>query len=483
MSDKRRFFHASLTYGVVQILALAASLISFPVLTRVLTVSEYGVLGLCNALLLFGAAFAKLGLQNSIVRFYVHYRREMRLDVFYATMWCGGAAAAVIVSMILVPVALFIAPVNYRQPFLAVILVVLGTAVFSIASNFLRGEERNSANSVATVLLRYGGTFGGIALVYWAHTGISGIFYAQFAVLMVLSLWYLREHSHRFCLSPRYFSRDIFREAISFGSPLIIYEFSSIILAFSDRFLVSKYCGTEQLGIYTAGYTISFYIADIVRQPLQLAVAPIYLRIYAENGLAESVRFLQEVIGYVSLVIFPIFAGCTAVKHDLMILLASSKYAGASDIIPWVLGSTLIFGCQSLLASSFSILKQTRAIALLSLVAALINISLNILLLKRYGIIAAAWTTAIAYILITVVMALISYKKVKIIFPIRKIAIYCICSTLMYVAVTRISLPSIFVKVVIGVLVYSASVMLLDRKLLAELKGFVFSFRKAKGTA
>ena len=482
MSDKKRFIHASLTYGIVQVLALAASLISFPVLTRVLSVSEYGVLGLCNTLLLFGAAFAKLGLQNSIVRFYAHYRRELKLDAFFATIWCGGAAAAIIVSLLLIPIALIIAPANYQQPFIAVILVILGTAVFGIASNFLRGEERNKANSIVTVLLRYGGTFGGIALVYWAHTGISGIFYAQFAVLLVLTLWYFREFNSRFCIRPRYFSWDIFREAITFGAPLIIYEFSSIILAFSDRFLVSKYCGTEQLGIYTAGYTISYYIADIIRQPLQMAVAPIYLRIYAENGMAESIHFLQEVIGYVSLVIFPIFAGCTALKHEIMVLLASGKYDGADEIIPWVLGSTLLFGCQSLLASSFSILKQTKSIAILSLIAAFVNITLNIVLLKTYGIIAAAWSTAIAYILMTVVMAAISYRNVKIEFPIRKIAIYCFCSTAMYLVVTNISLSSLFIKILVGVSIYAVSVMLLDRKLLAELRSFSSNWRKAQGT-
>lgn len=483
MSDKRRFIHASLTYGAVQVLALAASLISFPVLTRVLSVSEYGLLGLCNTLLLFGAAFAKLGLQNSIVRFYAHYRREMNLDAFFSTIWCGGTVAALVISLLLIPIALFIAPAQYKQPFLAVILVVFGTTVFGIASNFLRAEERNGANSIATVLLRYGGTFGGIALVYWSITGISGIFYSQFVFLLVLTLWYFREYNTRFCVSPSLFSMEIFREAITFGAPLIIYEFSSIMLAFSDRFLVSKYCGIEQLGIYTAGYTISFYIADIVRQPLQVAVAPIYLRIYAEKGLEAAILFLQEIIGYVSLVILPIFAGCTALKHELIVLLASNKFADASDVVPWVLGSTLLFGCQSLLASSFSILKQTRSIALLSLFAAIINIALNIVLLKTFGIIAAAWATAIAYILMTVVMAAISYRSVKIEFPLRKIAIYCLCSTLMYAVVTNVSLSSIFIKIALGILVYALSVLLLDWKLVAELRNFAMSLRKVRGNS
>lgn len=484
MSDKRRFIHASLTYSVVQVLALAASLISFPMLTRVLSVAEYGVLGLCNMLLLFGAAFAKLGLQNSIVRFYAHYRREGKLKAFITTMWCGGTAAAAIISVMLIPVALLIAPANFKQPFVTVILVVFGTAVFGVANNFLRGEERNSENSIIMVFLRYGGTFGGIALLYWTDIGISGIFYAQLGFLLVLALWYFMEYNKRFCLSTRDFSWDIFREAIAFGSPLIIYEFSSIMLAFSDRFLVNKYCGTEQLGIYTAGYTVSFYIADIVRQPLKMAVTPIYLRLYAEKGLAESVCFLQDAIGYVSLVIFPIFTGCTALKHELMVLLASSKYASASDVIPWVLGSTLLFGCQSVLASSFSIFKQTRAIAILSISGALISIVLNMVFLKGYGIMAAAWSTAIVYILMTAVMALISYRSVKLSFPVVKIAIYCLCSTIMYLCVVNVPQhSSIITKILAGILVYSASVCLLDRKLIADLRTLVRSRRTVEGTS
>lgn len=483
MSDKRRFLHASLTYSVVQLLALAASLVSFPLLTRVLSVPDYGVLGLCNTLLLFGAAFAKLGLQNSIVRFYAQYRQEQRLDSFLSTIWCGGCAAALLVSLLLVPVALFIAPPGYRHPFLAVTLAVCATAIFGIASNLLRAEERNNANSVATVLVRYCGTFGGIALVCWAGSGVSGIMYAQCAILGALALWYFRQYRGRFRLSPGHFSWDIFREALSFGAPLIVYEMSSIMLAFSDRFLVGKFCGMEQLGIYTAGYTISFYIADIVRQPLQLALAPIYLRIYAENGLAEAVRFLQEVIGYVSLVILPIFAGGSAVKSELMVLLASSKYAAAGPVIPWVLGSTLLFGCQSLLASSFSILKQTRRIALLSLVAALINIVLNLLLLNSYGIMAAAWSTAVAYVFMIVVMSAISQRTVRIKFPLGKISLYSLASALMYLAVANMPPAPLFVKIAAGLLIYTAAVLLLDRKLCAELRSFAGSLRKVQGTA
>jgi O-antigen/teichoic acid export membrane protein len=239
----------------------------------------------------------------------------------------------------------------------------------------------------------------------------------------------------------------------------------------------------EQLGIYTAGYTISFYIADIIKQPLQLAVAPIYLRIYAEKGGAASLLFIEEVIGYVTLVIIPIFAGCAAIKGDLMVLLASSKYLEARDIIPWVLGSTLLFGCQSLLASSFSILKQTRRIALLSLCAAFINISFNLILLRSYGIIAAAWATAISYGFMILIMSILSYKTMPIKFPKIKILIQCLSATAMYATVTYISLPWLLVKVLTGMIIYCTLILLLDRKLFTELHSFAGTFRKVQGTA
>jgi hypothetical protein len=51
---QRKFFQASAGYALAQVIGIVASLFSFPVLTRIFSVSEYGVLGFCSTSLFIG---------------------------------------------------------------------------------------------------------------------------------------------------------------------------------------------------------------------------------------------------------------------------------------------------------------------------------------------------------------------------------------------------------------------------------------------
>lgn len=481
MSDKRRFFKASFGYALSQIIGFGVSLLSFPLLTRILSVSEYGVLGLCSTSLLFGCALSKLGIQNSIVRFYYDYRNRGELQVFFSTLWWGGCGAAAAISLLLVPFFLILGPAGYRTPFLTVVLVVFGMSLFSIVSNFLRAEERNGTNATLNLVFRAVSTFAGIALVYFWNAGVSGIFLAQFVVVMLITAKYVAEYFARYSPSTRLFSPPLFREAVSFGVPLIAFELSSIALAFSDRYLITRFCGAEQLGIYTAGYTVCFYIADILKQPLGMSVIPIYLRLYTEQGVEATVAFVREIVGYVFLIISPVFAGTCAIKEDLLVLLASSKYSGAAVIIPWVLGSTLLYACQPLLAAGFTINKQTRTASVIIVSGAILNVLLNLILLPRFGIIAAAWSTAVAYVGVLLLMAMASARSFPLSLPFRRITFYLLSSAVMYLAVVQSGVESLLLRIALGGLVYSLLVIAFDRKVTSEVRSFMCGRFKVLG--
>jgi O-antigen/teichoic acid export membrane protein len=444
-------------------------------------VSEYGVLGLCNTVLLFGCAASKLGLQNSIVRFYPEYKKEQKLSSFYSTFWLAGSGAAFLVTLVLLPLIMFFAPAGYYYAFFAVTLMVFGSSVLSNVSNFLRSEEKNSVNAALNVAFRYVGTFGGIALVYWFGTGISGLFWSQILVITIIAVWYFFSHHKQHVLSCNAVSGDLFKESLQYGLPLIAFEFSNIALAFSDRFLITHYVGAEQLGIYIAGYTICFYIADLIKQPLQQAIMPIYLRIYTEQGAEKTSEFLQDIMGYVFLIIAPVFAGVIAIKTELITTLSSSKYADASAIIPWVLAGTLLYGCQPLVAAGFYIKKQTGIFSVILVVGAALNIILNLLLIPGYGIIAAAWSTAISYISVLFVMMFISNKSLPLRIPIKRILFYSVCSLVMYLLLDKAGALVFPLKIALGVVVYSTLVLIFDRKVSREIGSLMYGRAKRWG--
>ena len=61
-------------YASAGMLIAVASFVTFPLLTRALTVGEYGVLGLITASLTFFIAVGKLGLQHAVIRFYAQIK-------------------------------------------------------------------------------------------------------------------------------------------------------------------------------------------------------------------------------------------------------------------------------------------------------------------------------------------------------------------------------------------------------------------------
>lgn len=454
---------------------ISASLISFPILTRLLTVTEYGILGLCNTTLFLGIAVSKLGLQGSIVRYYGEYRKRNELNSFYSTYLFGGIAISTLMTLAMVPVVLVVAPIQYKHTILAVLLVVFSMPLYSVIINFLRAEENFTTNAVLDVIMRYAGTFSGIALIYWFGMRIAGIFMAQFVVISLLTVWYILRHRKKYINPARLFSPDLFKKSISYGLPLLVFELSSVVLGFSDRYLIVHYLGSEQLGYYMAGYTICFYIGEILKQTLSNVIMPIYLNIYAEKGLNETALFIKKIIPYFFLVIAPIFAGCVAIKTDLIVLLASEKYIAASEIIPWVLAGTLLYACQPLISAGIYIKKQTRIFSIVIFAGAIVNIFLNILLIPRYGIIAAAWSTAFSYSGILVVMVVISNKFLPILFPVKRIILYSFNSLVMYfmVNIMNTSLPW---KIISGMVLYVALVLLLDRKVASEIRTIIHDF-------
>lgn len=463
MSELRKFLNASSHYMATQIAVLVASLISFPIIVRLLSVEDYGILSLCNTILLFGVAVSKLGLQNSIVRFYPEYLHRGELPCFFRTYTLTGVVAALVFFLITGVFTVWYLPDGYKNIAWLLAGSVLLQALFSYQSNFLRSQERTTFFAAVMIIVKYLSTFGGIALIYYLHMGLSGIFRAQVFFFGMLTIYLIGVYYRILRGGGAVFSISILRESILFGSPLIFFEVSSILLAFSDRFLILHFIGVKELGIYAVGYTMCMYLADLIRQPLNLALGPIYTRIFLQQGEDEAKKFLGNLIGVVALFALPIFAGCLAIREDLIVWLASSKYIEAAAILPWVLGALLVYSVQPVISAGLFLKKKTTTIAVISICCGLVNIILNVILLPRFGVIAAAWSTAFSYVISVILSSLISARQMRISPPWRTLAGYALSALVLFSLVTL--MPSSIVlplRIFAGVIIYFVTVISID---------------------
>lgn len=464
--ERKDFVYAIGHYFWSQLAGIVVSLVSFPIIARTLSVEAYGILSLCNALMLFAIAIAKLGLQNFIIRYFAEYRSRQELPMFLRTFCLAGFAGGLlsVIPCVLIMGALL--PVGFRSVAWPVAIVVLVQTVYSHLSMFLRSEEKPGVFSLLSVGVRIGSTFGALALLMILGRKVDGVFWGNIPAYVAAILLLLVRFRQPITAPGAFFSATLVHKALVFGLPLVVFELSSVILAFADRIQISHFMGARDLGVYAAGYTVCMVVADLIRQPVALAAAPMYSRVYVESGEDAARELITEQLALVMAVSLPVFAGFLAIRRDLLVLLASEKYAEAASIMPWVLGGILLYSLQPLLSAGLYLKGRTSIVAGVSIVCGLLNILANMVLLPRFGIIAAGWTTAACYALALLLTSLFSARLFPLSWPWGRIGLYGFCAAGMgWLVMILPQGTGLFWRVSCGVAIYSIAVLALDKSL------------------
>ena len=114
MSEIETLLKQSSHYFTGYIFSLAAGFISFPILTRIFSVNDYGIMNLISITLVFVTAISKLGINKGANRFYEEFnlnKRPQPLETFYATFFWGGLLLSGSVTLIY----LFIIKGSYKH--------------------------------------------------------------------------------------------------------------------------------------------------------------------------------------------------------------------------------------------------------------------------------------------------------------------------------------------------------------------------------
>jgi O-antigen/teichoic acid export membrane protein len=424
-------FRASSHYLAGLLGKLGIGFISLPIFTRIFSVADYGVIDLAGKILLLLTAISKMGLQNSALRFFNSHKFETDVEArraYYSTMFFGALATSSITALLflgstrVLPGAWLDAPLTALFGFVAVLLVL--RSLGSILYSFLRIEEKTKAYNIWLVVGRLLILIAVLAALpfagrtprafYWGSTA------AELALAVVLT-WFLLE---RGVLRITSCDWNLFTAGLLFGAPLILYEVSTILLDTAGRFLVRYYLGANSLGLYSVAYGLAAQTNDLLIFPLNLAILPIYLRLWRIEGQASTTRFLSKCLDLYLMSAACVCALAAVLARDGVVFLASQKYHDASRLMPVIVAGLLIYTAHVFLCAGLLIHKKTGTMAMVLLGSAAVNVSLNCLLLPRIGLMAAALGTLISYAICIVSLAWASQRYLPLTVPVRSLAKY-----------------------------------------------------------
>jgi O-antigen/teichoic acid export membrane protein len=173
----------------------------------------------------------------------------------------------------------------------------------------------------------------------------------------------------------------------------------------------------NEIGLYNFGYTLGL-AATVLVTGINQAYAPYYYKLM-QTDPDPAPKIVAVVSRYIAIV-GGICLGGILFTREIVYLLLPREYFGATAYVGPIIISALFIGYYQFANKPLFHFKKTKIIPLLTGMAALLNIGLNLFFIPAFGAIAAAWTTAVSYGLSVVTFFLVGRRYQKVDFPLIK---------------------------------------------------------------
>lgn len=208
----------------------------------------------------------------------------------------------------------------------------------------------------------------------------------------------------------------IFRPVLAYAAPLIPVGLFQLGLHQVDRRLLEySFSGAEGLaltGVYGLGYKIGYLVNAVMLGPFMQIWPP---WIYGVKDAAERAVLVARVSTYAVLAIGAASLGSMLFGRQAIDLLrGSAEYSSAYVVIPWIATGYVFWALYNASQIPLFIAKRTRPLVWINLVALVFNVVVNLILIPRFGLVGAAATTLLSFVLLAGLGILVSRSEAQV---------------------------------------------------------------------
>ena len=409
---KNYIFHG-LVYGFGSAFDAIVGFLVLPIYTLNFSTEEYGIFSFLILISTFASSIFYLGATSSLTRSYFDYnnledRKKVVATSLYITLF--GAIMQISLGLIFseqLSIILFKTAI-YKYH---IILILISSALLFINQFFylllrllLKSIHIVSVSifSSAIFLLTLW-----ILLTYYEYGILSPViaFNISYSIGTIILLFICRNY---FSLIPK---KREFKIQLIFGLPQLFIGFSYYTIDWIDRFFINEYLSLGDVGVYSFGYKISMIIHMIFIIPFSKVWATIRSENLNRNieGLSSKILTYYYLIGSILALLVVIF-----IKEFFMIFSRNIDYDSAQYVVPFVIFAHLLYGMINIL--DLGIFKYRKPIytAIILIIHIPINIILNFILVPKFGYYGAALSTLITYFLLSMTVAYIANRLLKV---------------------------------------------------------------------
>lgn len=409
-----------------RIIGMAVSFFVGVYVARYLGPANFGLYSYALSFVGLFAAITSLGLDSIVVRELV--KDENKRDKLLGTSFVLKIIGSFLVIVIISVAVRFTSNDNFTN--LLIYIVAIGTIFqsFNVVNFYFQAKVLSKYTvyaqiftSIMCAAIKLVLIYFDMSLIYFAIVNLlQSVILASGLVVM-----YIKQKSSLFNWSLDF---GLAKNLLKDSWPLILSGIAISIYMRIDQVMIKNMLDAEAVGNYAVAVRLSevwYFIPVIITNSLFPAI--INAKKISEELYYERLQKLYDLMVWLSIgIVLPM----TLLANNIVRILFGNQYqyaAGVLKIYIWA-GVFVFFGCAW---SKWIITENQQKVIICSHIISMpINIMLNIILIKKYGMIGAAWATLISYSINQLLGLLFYLKKLslkmffKTILPLRLFKIH-----------------------------------------------------------
>lgn len=392
MNLPRRLFSNFTLSFASQLISKISDVVLFIFIARTVSVEDAGAFRLAKSFMSVTLALSALGLQDLLIR-ELSPRRDQgkKYLINYVAIRATMAIIAYALLLLLLSTNIPYSP-ETRLIIRIFSLALLPEAIFSICEAFFTAYDRLWAPMISSVLSGSIKLIGGL----WLLTNQGADLATATWIIPIGSTIGL------FTLLPAFWK--LFRDSVQVASLRLDWAFianqisqiSGFILIGiffnlndqQDTFLVSIFLSETELAWYGAAQTVVFGFS-LLSAAIRTAVYPT-MSSYYYNSPEKLAPFYKQISRYSIIFIMPLATLVTLFSRDIIIFIYQEPFSPASIALRWMIWEVFFLILHIPTARLMLVQGKQKQLGWITGIGLLINVSINLIIIPRFGIEGAA---------------------------------------------------------------------------------------------
>lgn len=403
-------------FGGVQVAGILCSIIRTKLVALWIGPLGVGLFGLFNNALEMIATGTNLGIRSSSVRDISQAMAQsdrslvarMVTVVRKWSLWLGlaGALATLLLAPLLSQVTF--GDTAHIWGFVALSVAVLLQALTNGEYAVLQGTARLKRLASVTLWGTVVGLAVSIPLFYWLreHSILPSIL--AYAAALALFAWLLRNRDYPSATMSRRETLDLGKGFVRLGIFMTLGNFAGILASYAFNAWLNVNAGTEAVGYYQAGYTLINKYTGLILTALGMEYYPRLARV-AQSRLRLR-AFVSQEINLAIAVMAPVVALFILLRELVVWILYTPEFNVIFTFVSWGMIGTVLRTLSWCLAFTILARGDGKTYLWTEVASAVINLALNILFYRWWGLTGLGIAFLVSYLLYTIIIAVVYFR-------------------------------------------------------------------------